>query len=150
MKKRLVAACSLLIIVLNTIPGSAHGPFAKALKAKHDLGRVSCYTCHLRKSEVPDENLAAFKENSKQFRRDIGEQFSKLLKGKGITAKLIEVKPLEFDDPKKIKAQKEAAKEFLKVLSAVEALKMPSGPLKGKTYGELLRSATLPDVKPKE
>jgi hypothetical protein len=130
---------------VQTPPIFAQTEFQKSLKKKYDFKTVSCYTCHSKKSEVDEEQHEAFAKNSKAFRNVFGNELAKLLKGKEVTPRLADVKKLKSDDPEKQKVIEEVNKEFLDALKKVETLESPSG----ETYGELLKTATLPGVKPR-
>ena len=145
MKRSVCVICCLSILAAQTPPSLAQTEFKKTLQKKYDFKTVSCYTCHSRKREVPEEQHEAFAKNSKKFHNTFGKEFVKLLKGKEITKRLTDVKKLASDDPEKKKVVDEANKEFLEALKKVETLESPSG----ETYGELLKAATLSGVKPR-
>ena len=146
MKRVITMICCLAIVAAPMAPAMAQSPFGKALKAKYKLKSVSCYTCHSRSSEIPEDKKAEFEENKKAFRNAFGQAVAEHLKGTDVSKKLAEVKELESDDPKKEKVVAAATEVFLKALVKVEAQKSPEG----KTYAELLKSATLKGVKPLE
>ena len=143
MKKSLCVVCVVSILLSQVPAGIAQTPFKKALQSKYGFTSVSCYTCHSRKSEVPADQLAAFKKNGKAFRNSFGKEFDKHLKGKNVTKRLADVKGLDSDDPKKVKVVDEVTKEFLDALTKVEVAKSSSD----LTYGELLKKAMLDGVK---
>ena len=145
MKRLICVICCLSILAAQTPPSLAQTAFKKTLQKKYDFKTVSCYACHSKKSEVPEEQHEDFKKNSKAFHNVFGKEFVKLLKGKEVTKRLLDVKKLPSDDPEKKKVIDEVNKEFLESLKTVEALEAPSG----ETYGELLKTATLSGVKPK-
>ena len=137
--------CSLFLLLAQVPSAPAQSEFKKALQAKYDFKSVSCYACHMRKSEVGADQEAAFEENGKAFRNAFGKAFDKHLQGKEVTKRLAAVKELDSDDPKKLKVKEEVTQDFLEALTIVETEKSPSGP----TYGELLKQAMLDGVKPK-
>lgn len=145
MKRSVCVICCLSILTAQTPPSLAQTEFKKTLQKKYDFKTVSCYSCHSKKSEVPEEQHEAFKKNSKAFHNPFGKEFVKLLKGKEVTKRLADVKKLPSDDPEKKKVIDEVNKEFLEALKTVETLEAPSG----ETYGELLKTATLSGVKPR-
>ena len=146
MKCLLCLICCILILAAQTPAAVAQSLFGKEVKKKYSLRTVSCYTCHSRKSEIPEASLDAYKDNKKAFRNAFGEQLYQHLKGKDVTKRLAEVKKLEDEDEKKIKVHDEMKKLFDGALKEVEQAKSPSG----STYGDLLEKATLKGVKPKK
>ena len=145
MKRSVCVICCLSILAAQTPPSVAQTEFKKTLQKKYDFKTVSCYTCHSKKSEVPDEQRKAFAKNSKKFHNVFGKEFVKLLKDKEITKRLAVVRKLASDDPEKKKVVAEVNKEFLEALKKVVTLESPTG----ETYGELLKAATLSGVKPR-
>jgi hypothetical protein len=145
MKRSFGLICVVLLFIAQTPPSPAQSEFKKALQSKYDLKTVSCFACHIRKADIPEDQQAAFKKNAKSFRNDFGKEFDRLLDGKNITKRLAAVKELEADDPQKKKVKEEVTKEFLVALKEVEQVKSPSG----VTYGELLEKGKLDGVKPK-
>ena len=137
--------CCGLVVISQASPAFAQTEFKKALQKKYDFKTVSCFTCHLRKKEVSDDQQAAFKENAKAFRNEFGKAFEKHLKGKDVTKRLADVKELATDDPQRKKVREEVTKEFLEALKKLESEKSSSG----ETYGELLKNAELDGVKAK-
>ncbi|MCG8586552.1 MAG: hypothetical protein MI757_17755 [Pirellulales bacterium] len=144
MKRAITMACCLAIVAAPMTPAMAQSAFSKALKKKYNLRSASCYTCHMRSSEVPEGEKEKFEENKKAFRNAFGKAFDTHFAGKNITKRLADVKELESDDPKKVKVTEEVTAEFLEALTKVEKEKSADG----KTYGELLKTATLKGVKP--
>jgi hypothetical protein len=145
MKRSVCIICCLSILASQAPPSLAQTEFKKTLQKKYDFRTVSCYTCHSRKAEVPEDQQAAFKENAKKFHNAFGKEFVKLLKGKEATKRLADVKKLASDDPEKTKVKDEVNKEFLEALKKVETMESTTG----ETYGELLKTATLKGVKPR-
>ena len=137
--------CCVLVFMSQASPILAQTEFKKALQKKYDYKTVSCFTCHMRKKEISDDQQDAFKENAKSFRNEFGKGFEKHLKGKDVTKRLADVKGLATDDPDRKKVQEEVTKVFLEALKKIEAEKSPSG----ATYGELLKNAELDGVKAK-
>lgn len=146
MKKALTLLSCFAIVAAPMSPALAQSAFSKALKAKYNLKSASCYTCHMRSSEIDEADKAKYDENKKAFRNAFGKAFDPHLKGKDVTKRLAAVKELESDDPKKVKVTEEVTAEFLEALTKVEAEKSADG----ATYGELLKKGTLSGVKPAE
>jgi hypothetical protein len=145
MKRTISIICCLAIVAAPSAPAMAQSAFGKAVKAKYELKSVSCYTCHMKSSAIPEADKEAYEKNKKSFRNAFGKSFEPHLKGQDISKKLAEVKELDSDDPKKVAATAAATAAFLKALEKVEAEKAEDG----KTYGEHLKAATLSGVKPK-
>jgi len=129
---------------------SAESAFMKAMKAKYEFRTVSCYTCHMKKSEVPPELLPQYEKESKSLRNEFGQLFVKALEGKKVherMEKARELKKLAREaeseaEEAKLEAQEEAieaavTEDFLEALAKVEAMKDEET---GKTYGELLKA----------
>ena len=144
MKRAISMICCLAIVAAPVTPALAQSPFGKILKTKYNLKSASCYTCHMRSSEISEDQQAAYKKNKKAFRNAFGKALGSHLKGKDVTKRLAAVKKLESDDPKKVKVVDEVKVEFLEALAKVEAEKSADG----KTYGELLKTGKLSGVKP--
>ncbi len=144
MKRAITLICCLAIVSAPMTPALAQSPFGKALKKKYNLRSASCYTCHMKSSEIPDDQKAAYNENKKSFRNAFGKTFDPYFKGKDLTKRLAAVKKLKSDDPEKVKVTAEATAIFFEALTKVEAEKSADG----KTYGELLKTAKLSGVKP--
>ena len=123
MKKSVSRLCLLLIVIGQATPCIAQTEFKKALQKKHNLKSVTCFACHAKKSEVPQDQQAAYKKKAKSFRNDFGKEFDKHLKNKNVTKRLAEVKRLKSTDPKKKKVVDEVTKEFLDALQKVDPLK---------------------------
>lgn len=144
--RRLFGAVFCMTALLVHSPATlAHAPFKKGLQKKYDFKSVSCYTCHARKADIAAKDLDDFARNSRSFRNSFGSQLGKLLAGKNTTQRLMDVKKLDLDDPKKIKVINDVTSDFLEALKKVELVKSPSGP----TYGELLKMGILAGVKSK-
>ena len=143
MIRPVLLAVGFAVLIVQTSVCSAHVEMGKALKAKYKFRSASCYTCHTRKKNMAEEDLAAYKENAKAFRTPFGEALAKLLEGKEVTKRMAEIKELEKDDPKKIAVIDEVVEQFLEVLEKAEAEKSADGP----TYGEALEAGTLDGVK---
>ncbi len=139
--KRTIALLVLSALFLTLIAGPmpAQTEFKNELVEKHGLSKLtSCYTCHLRKSEVDEKDLPAFMESSRSFRDDFGKAIEKHFKGKDISARLKEAK--DHDDQKTID---EIIKDFRQALEKAEAEKNADG----ATYGELIKSGKLDGIK---
>lgn len=137
-----VALLCLAVLAINVQVASAHPPFKKQLQEAYGLKSVSCYTCHMRKSDVPANQQAAFKKNSKSFRNAFGKEFDKIMESGNYSEKIAAAKE-SGDDAKKDAAEAEATKAFAAALKKVAQVKAPSG----ETYGELLEAGTLDGVK---
>ena len=148
MKRLLCFVCSLSLIVTPAISSHAQSEFKKVVKNKHTNQKVSCFSCHTRKANVPEDQLSAFKENKKSFRNSFGKEFDKLFEGKDMSKRLKEAKKLKKagDTEKAKQIKSDVIEEFKAALEKVEKIKSPEGP----TYGELLEKGTLTDGKPAE
>ena len=143
MKKILaVALIAAMAWAVQSNVSSAHSSFKKEVQSQFSLKTVSCYTCHAKEEQVPKDQLDAYEENKKGFRNAFGQEFDKLLKEKGLSAKIKAAKDAD-DDVAKDKAEAEALEAFKEALKKVVDVKAPSG----KTYGEELKAATLEGVK---
>ena len=136
----------LLTVALLTSTASAHTEFKKALQKKYDYRTVSCFACHMRKSDVPDDKQDEYKKNAKSFRNEFGQVLHEELKEKEITKRMADVKSLASDDPEKKKVKAAVTEEFLAALKKVEEKESSDG----TPFGELLKSAKLDGVKPKK
>ncbi len=140
---------------LLTNSAAAHSVFMKALKSKYEFKTVSCSTCHSKKDEIAEADMAKFEEEPKHFRNDFGQLFMPHIKGKNVddrAEKAAELKKAARDaeteaEEEKLKAEAEEieealAKDFLEALEKVEAQK--SG---DKTYAELLKAGEVDGVR---
>lgn len=132
----------LAVLAINVQVASAHPEFKKELQKTYGLKSVSCYTCHMRKSDVPADQLKAFSENSKSFRNSFGKEFDKIMAGGKYSEKIKAAKDAD-DEAAEEAAEAEAVKAFKAALKKVVQVKAPSG----KTYGEELEAGTLDGVK---
>jgi len=142
-KYRLATWCALIAMLVNAGIAPAQGLFRTELKNKYGFKTVSCYTCHSRKSEVADDQVAKFEDNSKSFRNAFGKLFDEHLKGKKVTSRLTAVKGLDKEDPKRMAVEKEVKTEFNEALKKIEATKAKDG----KTYAEKLKKGEVDGVK---
>lgn len=140
---RLHSVLTLVAIVANATVANAQIVFQKELKEKYDFKTVSCYTCHVRKSDIAEDQTAKFEENSKAFRNAIGKQLEELLKEKNVTQRLKDVKGLPREDPKREAVEEQVKKEFHEALEKLEAMKCPEG----GTYKEALQKAKIDGIK---
>ena len=131
MKKLVVIVCALVLCLFFGSNVEAHSIFKKQLQKRYDLGKVTCWACHV-------------KGKKKDFRNEFGKLFDKPYKGLDITKKYKEIKDTEDDD--KIDVYEEfLIKEFKKAMGSIEKQKKD-----GTTYLELLKSAKLEGIELKE
>ncbi len=138
----MVALVAIAAWAVQSSVASAHPDFKKELQSQFDLKTVSCYTCHAKEEEVPKDKLAEYEENKKAFRNTFGQEFDKLLKDKGLSAKIKAAKEAG-NEAAEDAAKAEALDAFKEALKKVVDVKAPSG----KTYGEELKAGTLEGVK---
>ena len=136
MRRLCVAVVAVAMMGLLVQSASAHSAFKKALQEKYDFKSVSCNSCHI-------------KGKKKTERNDFGKAFKDLQKldydGMGLTEKFEAVKA-GGNDAEQDAFEEEMKKAFLKVLEDVEKKESPDG----KTWGELLKTADIDGIKPKE
>ena len=158
MRKILLSTLTAIFTIgLFSGTASAHSQFMKALKAKYEFRTVSCYTCHSKKSEIAEEDLAEFEEEPKHFRNAFGDLFLPHIEGKDIDDRAEKSAALKKEArdadseaaEEKLKAQAEEidaaiSKDFLEALEKVEAMKDKDT---GKTYAELLKAGEVSGVK---
>jgi hypothetical protein len=137
-----VALVAAVAWAVQSSVASAHPDFKKEVTTQFGLKTVSCNTCHAKEEEVPKDQLEAYKANKKGFRNAFGQEFDKLMKEKGFSAKIKAAKVAE-NKPAEDAAKKEALDAFKEALKKVVDVKAPSG----KTYGEELKAGTLEGVK---
>ena len=157
--RKILLSClySLLAIGLFSGTASAHSVFMKALKAKYEFRTVSCNTCHVPKSDIAEEDLPKYEENSKQFRNEFGKLFLPPLKGKNVddraeeasAAKKAAREASSDAEAEKLEAKADEieaglSKDFLEALEKVEAMKDKAT---GKTYAELLKNGEVEGVR---
>ena len=158
MRKILLSiVCSVLALGVFSGTASAHSVFMKAMKAKYEFRTVSCSTCHTKKADVPEDQLAKYEENSKAFRNDFGQLFLPPLKGKNVDERAEEASAAkkaaraaaDEAEAEKLEAKAEEleaglTKDFLEALEKVEAMKDKAT---GKTYAELLKAGEVDGVR---
>ncbi len=139
MKHPLVLLCCGLLVVGPGSAGFAQSELGKALKSHYDLKSVTCYACHARKSEVPEEEHEAYRKNARAYFNEFGKSLKELLADKKLTEQLESVKRLPTEHPQRQAVTQQVEDEFLKALELVAQQKAASG----ETYGDLLEAGTL-------
>ena len=142
---RLHSVLTLVAIVAHATVANAQIVFRTELKEKYDFKTVSCYACHMRKSDVAEDQVTKFEENSKAFRNAFGKRLEELLKEKNVTQRLKEAKKLPREDVKRQAVEEQVKKEFHEALKKLETMECPDG----RTYKEALQKGKIDGIKVK-
>ena len=153
---------SLIALLASTMTSAvnAHSEFKEALTEKYGFRSVSCYACHLHKDQTADfseDQLAAYKENSKAFYNAFGKRFLPHTQGKNI-AERVEAKDAakkaaraadtEAEEEKlKAEAEKIEGEIIQDVLLMLEKIQAEKDEATGKTYDALLKAGDVEGVR---